>query len=114
MNIDELTIGQAKELSGMFNRCQTKESSNNGPWEIGKKYLIRTVTMTLTGELISVSEQELVMKDAAWIADTGRFNEALIDIGNCNEVEPFQNNAIIGRGSIVDATAISNIITKVK
>jgi hypothetical protein len=85
-----------------------------GPWEIGKKYFIRTVTMHLTGELVHVSRQELVLKDAAWIADSGRFNEALKDINKCSEVEPFQNQVIIGRGSIVDATTISNIITEVK
>ena len=114
MNIDELTVGQAKELSAMFNKRESNKSIDSGPWEIGKKYLIRTVTMALSGELVSISPQELVLKDAAWIADTGRFNEALIDMENCNEVEPFQNPAIVGRGSIVDATVISNILTKVK
>ncbi len=111
MNIDELTIGQAKELSQMFSgKCE----SDNGPWEVGKKYFIRTVTMHLTGELISISQQELVLKDAAWIADSGRFNETLKDINNASEVEPFQNNVIVGRGSIIDATTINNIITEVK
>lgn len=116
MDIDDLTIGQAKELSQMFGKCEAVAAAENpaSPWEIGKKYFIRTVTMYLTGELISVSEKELVLKDGAWIADSGRFNEALIDINNCKEVEPFQNPVIVGRGSIIDATAISNIITKVK
>ena len=115
MNIDELTIGQAKELSQMFSNCEAKkETIDNGPWEVGKKYFIRTVTMHLTGELISVSDKELVLKDGAWIADSGRFNEAIRDIEKCKEVEPFENNVIVGRGSIIDATAISNIITKVK
>ena len=85
-----------------------------GPWEIGKKYFIRTVTMHLTGELVNVSQKELVLKNAAWIADSGRFNEALKDITKCSEVEPFLNDVIVGRGSIIDATAIKNIITSVK
>ncbi len=111
MDINELTIEDAKELSKMFSgKCE----SDKGPWEIGKKYFIRTVTMNLTGELVSVSEQELVLKNAAWIADSGRFNETLKDISNASEVEPFQNPAIVGRGSIVDATVISHIITEVK
>lgn len=91
-----------------------QSASVMGPWEIGKKYFIRTVTMHLTGELIHVSRQELVIKDAAWIADSGRFNETLKDINKASEVEPFQNNVIVGRGSIIDATAIANIITGVK
>jgi len=111
MDLNELTIGQARELASIFNTGKTDAS---GPWEIGKKYFIRTVTMHLTGELVSVSAQELVLKDAAWIADSGRFNEALKDISKCKEVEPFVNPVIVGRGSIVDASTISNIITSVK
>lgn len=116
MDINELTIGQAKELAGMFSKCScdTKTSNQKHPWEIGKKYFIRTVTMHLTGELVSVSDQELFLKDAAWIADSGRFHEAVRDINKCNEVEPFSKPVIVGRGSIVDATEISNIITEVK
>ena len=81
---------------------------------IGKKYFIRTVTMHLTGELVHVSRQELVLKNAAWIADSGRFNITIRDISNAGEVEPFENPVIVGRGSIVDATCIKNIITTVK
>ena len=91
-----------------------KSKTCDHPWVIGKKYFIRTVTMHLTGELTSVTEKELVIKDAAWIADSGRFNEAIRDITKCSEVEPFDKPVIVGRGSIVDATEISGIITEVK
>ena len=111
MDLNDMTIGQIKEISSLFNGTK---KDDNGPWEIGKKYFIRTVTMNLTGELVSISQQELVLKDAAWIADSGRFNEALRDISKCDEVEPFENDAIVGRGSIVDATVIRNIISEVK
>jgi hypothetical protein len=44
-----------------------------------------------------------VLEDAAWIADTGRFSDALKS-AKFNEVEPFPNGrVIIGRGSIIDA-----------
>ena len=91
-----------------------KETDEACPWVVGKKYFIRTVTMHHTGELVSVGPQELVLKDAAWIPDSGRFNEAVKDISKCNEVEPFNAPVIIGRGSIVDATEISSIILEVK
>jgi hypothetical protein len=113
MNMNDLTIGEAKELFNLFSNSKCSSSSKN-PWEIGKKYFIRTVTMHITGELVSISGQELVLKDAAWIADSGRFNEAIKDIKKCKEVEPFENNVIVGRGSIVDATIIQHIITEVK
>ena len=79
---------------------QTKVRS--GAWTIGTKYLIRTVTMTITGRLSFVDEHELVMEDGAWIPDTGRFSEA-VKTGKVSEVEPFYGDVIIGRGSIVDA-----------
>jgi hypothetical protein len=80
---------------------------NDAHWQIGKIYLIRTVTMAQTGRLVAVTPQELVLEDAAWIADTGRFSDALAS-ANFNEVEPFPDGpVIIGRGGLIDAVQIS-------
>ena len=77
-------------------------------WEVGSAYLIRTVTMIDTGVLVQVGEHEIILKDAAWIADTGRFNESLKS-GKFGEVEPFTDGLVaIGRGSIIDAVKISS------
>ena len=73
------------------------------PWEINKNYLIRTVTMYQLGKLINVTEQELLLSDACWVADTGRFSVAL-ETGELQEIEMFKNNVIINRSSIIDAT----------
>lgn len=105
MNIDSLTIGEARELAALF--CG--KTNNESPWEIGKIYLIRTVTMIDTGRLVSVTPQELVLEDAAWIADTGRFSDA-VKSAKFNEVEPFPDGrVIIGRGAIIDATTIEKV-----
>jgi hypothetical protein len=45
-------------------------SRKEGPWEIGKSYFVRTVTMAIHGKLVDVTQQELVFVNAAWIADT--------------------------------------------
>ena len=71
--------------------------------EIGKSYLVRCVTHYYTGKLLALTPTELVLGDAAWIADTGRFATAL-KTGVLNEVEPFPGNVIVNRGSMVDAT----------
>ncbi len=81
------------------------------PYQIGKNYLIRTVTMIQTGKLVAVTNQELVLEDAAWIADTGRFSECLKS-GEFNEVEPFLNKIIIGRGSVIDATEFTHSLPR--
>lgn len=111
-NIDNLTFGQIKELKSLLSGQAPIVSES--PFELGKKYLIRTVTMTLTGEIKKIGSQFLVLKDADWIADTGRFSLALEDQDKFNEVEPFKNDAIVAIGSIVDATEISKLIRKMK
>jgi hypothetical protein len=79
------------------------------PWKIGKIYFIRTVTHHLTGRLIKVFPQELVIEDAAWIADDGRFSDALKK-GEFNEVEPFPDGpVIVGRASLIDAVEIQAV-----
>ena len=82
--------------------CGNGNNQTTGAWKIGQAYLIRTVTNYWTGRLISFDTQELVLEDAAWIADTGRFSSAFKS-GEFSEVEPIDGPVIIGRGSIVDA-----------
>lgn len=73
------------------------------PWQVGKPYLIRCVTNYVLGRLTQVTDHELVMEDASWVADTGRFAAALSS-GTLKEVEVFPNGpVIVGRGAIIDA-----------
>ena len=105
MDIDNLTIKQARELANLFQNKSTDSSA----WEIGKVYLIRTVTMIDTGRLVAATEHELVLEDAAWIADTGRFADAL-EKCDFNEVEPFPDGrVIVGRGAVIDAVVVPAI-----
>lgn len=78
-----------------------------GPYTVGANYFIRTVTHHYTGRLVEVHERELVLVDAAWIADDGRFAVAVAK-GEFSEVEPFPDgvSVVIGRGSILDASVI--------
>jgi len=113
MKLDELTIGEARQLASMFS-TQTIPTDTLGPWEIGKNYLIRTVTMIDTGKLVAVGPRELVLESAAWVADTGRFSGSLTSC-EFNEVEPFpEGRVIVGRGSVIDAVQIANLPRKQK
>jgi hypothetical protein len=110
INLDDLTIAQAKELAATFTaHCNLVSDTPATPcnsWQIGKIYLIRTVTMIDTGKLVAFNTYELVLEDAAWIADTGRFADA-VKKAEFNEVEPFPaGRVIIGRGAIIDAVEI--------
>lgn len=101
MNIDELTIGQAKQLSSLLGG--TKGTEDDSHWKVGENYFIRTVTHHLTGKLEKVTDKELVLSSASWIADSGRFHNALRD-GELSEVEPFvAEQVVVGRGALIDA-----------
>lgn len=73
------------------------------PLSVGRAVLVRTVTMYYTGRISLVKASEVVLSDAAWIADTGRFHNALRD-GTLSEIEPFIGPVSINRGSIIDVT----------
>lgn len=72
-------------------------------FKVGEKYLIRGVIFFYTGEVVSVNEKEIVLKDAAWVTSTGRFNKCLVT-GEIVEAEPFPDPVIVSRDTIVDAT----------
>ncbi len=101
MNVNDMTIGEFKELNKIFSNQEEKKEH---PYVIGGNYLIRTVTFVYTGRLTWVGDMELKIEDAAWIADTGRFADSLKDFTNFDEVEPYPDGeVVIGRGSIIDA-----------
>ena len=74
------------------------------PLVVGNAVLVRLVTHYYTGRIVELTDTEIVLEDAAWIADTGRFADALAK-GTLNEVEPFPGVVTLSRGAMVDATA---------
>ena len=70
-------------------------------FDIGQKVLVRTVTFHMLGEVTGRDGDWLTLKDASWVADSGRFNEALRD-GSLNEVE-FCGDAAVNLAAAVDA-----------
>lgn len=73
------------------------------PIRVGNAVLIRSVTHYYTGRIVAVTRDEIVLVDAAWIADTGRFSEALRS-GVFSEVEPYIGAVAVGRGAVCDVT----------
>ena len=76
---------------------------NVNEWKLGDYYVIRTVTMIDVGRLVKITPNEIVLDNACWIADTGRWNVFLKE-GKYRESEPFPEGiVIIGRNSLIDA-----------
>lgn len=92
---------------GTKNQMETKKpnkksSKNPRVIALGNTVLIRTVTQYQTGRVIAMGDGWVVLEDAAWIASTGRFYNAL-KTGELDEVEPCIGPIEIGLGAVVDA-----------
>jgi len=81
----------------------TEKQKRPVPFKVGDKVFIRTVTHYYTGEIVNIVGQWIVLSSAAWIADTGRFNNFLTE-GKCNEYEGFPETVTIPMSSIIDVS----------
>ena len=83
MSIDNMTLGDLKELVGVFSAVKREKF----PHKVGECVFIRTVTNYFVGKIVSFSGSFVTLADASWIPDTGRFH-VMVTTGQCNEVEP--------------------------
>lgn len=103
--LGSIGIGKIAEIhdSVVYEPLQGARQRKSHSFEIGKAYLIQTVTMYFTGRVVEVTDSDVVLEDAAWIADTGRF-AACLNTGELNEVEPYPARVAICRDAMVDFT----------
>jgi len=98
------TDEQTQEIQNITEKAITSADTIDHPFELGKSYLIRTVTMVDVGRVTKVTRHFIVMDNASWIADTGRFGECLKGPDEFKEIEPFPYQIYINLDSIIDAT----------
>lgn len=92
--------------------CGTPASSPL-PFKVGEQWFFRTVTHHQTGRIRSIHGKFLVLDDCAWIADSGRFADALKN-GTLNEVEPMPNGSVVNTDSLIDASPWSGALPTVQ
>jgi hypothetical protein len=97
MDIDDLTLKQARELVTLFAGQRGKSHS----LRVGDTIFIRTVTLYYTGRVESVTDADIVLEDAAWIGNTVRWAKTL-STGELDEVEPYPGKCVVSRNAIVD------------
>jgi hypothetical protein len=95
--------GFSVEEYAKLTRTGRQRSGGLSPLRVGNSVLIRTVTHYHIGKVVGLTKDEVILSDASWVADTGRFYTALVK-GELREVEPFVGNVSVNRGSIIDAT----------
>jgi hypothetical protein len=73
---EEITIGGGKEI-------------NNYEDLVGGKYYFRTVTYAAVGEVKKIVGRFVHLKNASWVADTGRFADFIKGgVQSSSEIEP--------------------------
>ena len=121
IDIDKLTIGEAQKIAKMVacfgqgadatEAVQTTQlGCRKSAYEIGKQYMFRTVTHIITGQLVEIYPDGLVVAHAAWIADTGRYMQA-VATGDFKVVEPYPANTpvIVNFTAMIDAVEIPKL-----
>jgi len=95
----EVSIDELKFLLTKEPQITERDSWVN----VGENYFIRTVTHYYLGRVTRVTPYEIVLSDAAWIGDTGRFSDFLKN-GRTDtmEVEPYLEPVAVSRAAVVD------------
>jgi hypothetical protein len=105
VNIDSMTFGELKQIAALFGAAQPA-TCRCPMLAIGKAYLIQTATgFWMTGRVKADNEDHYVLGKAAWIADTGRFHQA-VKLSEFNEVELLAADLILTKQAVVMATEI--------
>lgn len=79
---------------------------NELPFEIGTAYLFRTITYHALGRVKSIVGKFLILEEAGWVADTGRYSDAcegrMMELTS-SEFEPVMRPYIINSDHITDS-----------
>ncbi len=74
------------------------------PWTVGRCYYFRLATYAWVGRVSLIGPTEIVLTDASYVGESGRFHDAItagLESANA-EIEPVPGRVIIGRGALVD------------
>lgn len=87
MDLDKLTLGEVKQLRCLLGGAAQDKCCEPLP-AVGDAVFIRTATLYYTGRVLTVGAQWIELGEAAWVAWTGRFADAMKS-GKFDEVEPY-------------------------
>jgi hypothetical protein len=117
MNIDDLTIGQAKELTRLFGKSDpiTAQHADGYPFPLGRNVIVRTVTMIYTGKLVAVYHDCFELVNCSWIPETERYMQFVAE-GKVKECEPYPDglSVFINRGALLDMCELRKDLPRIQ
>ena len=96
IEISDYTWNKIKDLVEVDESCDISQISDL----IGEKLFLRTVTYHIIGKVKKTIDKILVLSDASWVADSGRFQQAIKN-GDLDEVE-FVGDWFVNLDSVTD------------
>ena len=78
---------------------------------VGRNMFFRTVTYHLIGKVVKIIGNYFELKNASWIADSGRFMNT-IETGNLDEVEPIKTKWYVNISTCTDFGIWKNELPK--
>lgn len=110
-NVEHITKTDAEAL--VKKTAKIKNTTQDHPYVKGEFYHVETATKYYVGDCAHVTDNELILDNAAWIPSTGRMHKYMLGEGP-EEMEPLNGPVFIGRGAIVAVLPIKRIILAVK
>jgi hypothetical protein len=95
---------ETKKRHALQDQCCQGTESYGDAGAVASASIMGTTHIDI-GIIKAVGDKEIILSEASWIADTGRYHDALKGgPSKLNEVEPYLDDVIIGRGAVIDAT----------
>jgi len=109
MNINDLTLGQIKEIQSLGFAQNEKINDEL----LNKKVVIRTVTMIYTGLLVEVTKEEFILTQCSWIPETDRYMSFIAE-GKVKECEPFPDElrVHVNRGALMERCELKSSLPR--
>jgi len=113
MNLDDLTIKQARELSAMFGGGSARRSHS---LEVGKSYFFRTITYHYVGKIESITDSDIKFSESCWIGwpeyNAGFQHDQMLKTGKLSDVGPLPAGTIIRLDGIIEIAPWAHEIPK--
>lgn len=112
LNIDSLTVADIRQIASLFPAIGGSGIlPSDSAIQVGQAYLIRTPTVYHLGRVVRITPTEIVLNEAGWLADTGRFSDCITS-GSFSEYEPMGDGVIVPRCNISDMTPWRHALPK--
>lgn len=84
-------------------------------FKVGSKVFLWGLNKMTTGTIVALHDDSVILDNASWVADSGRFHEFMQDpASKASEVEMYPGKIQLNTATLIDATLVSSIPKETK